>query len=81
MQVSGARTSTNDGRKMYEMRAKRAGKIKDIYTHVDCGFPHPCPFYGVNTELISFGQGDVLAHSFKQVKSFLNKLLTGQVGK
>ena len=29
--------------------------------------PHPCPFYGVNAELISFGEGDVLAHSFKQV--------------
>ena len=81
MQVSGARTSTYYSRKMYEMLAKRAGKIKEIYTHVDCGFPHPCPFYGVNSELISFGQGDLLAHSFKQAKSFLKKLLTGQVGK
>ena len=75
MQVSGARTSTNDGRKMYEMLAKRAGKIKDIYTHVDCGFPHPCPFYGVKAELISFGQVDLLAHSFKQAKSFLKKII------
>ena len=62
-------------RKMYEMLAKFAGKIKDIYTHVECGFPHPCPFYGVNAELISFGQGDLLAHSFKQAKSFLKKII------
>ena len=73
--------SQNDGRKMYEMLAKGAGKVKDIYTNVDCGFPHPRPFYGVNAELISFSQGDLLAHSFKQAKSFLKKLLTGQVGK
>ena len=73
--MSGARTSMYDGRKMYEMLAKRAGKIKHIYTYVECGFPHPCPFYAVNTELISFGQGDLLAHSFKQAKSFLKNLL------
>ena len=71
--MSGARTSTNDGRKMYEMLAKRAGKIKDIYTHVDCGFPYPCPFYNVNAELISFGQDDLLSRSFKQAKSFWKK--------
>ena len=88
MQVSGARTSTYDSRKMYEMLAKRTGKILYIHvhiyiyiyipththTHVECGFPHLCPFYGINAKLISFVQVTCLRTRSNKLNRF-RKLL------